>query len=96
MNTGDKVRALSNVHVILVAPFNPFVVSVKVFHFCTASICLGNLLFLVPFCVVAQVTAYRDGAGILWMDQLPMRPFTCPWNFGARATTAFCTATASP
>lgn len=38
MNSRDEIRALCDVHLIFIAPFNPFVVSVKVFHFCTESI----------------------------------------------------------
>ncbi len=38
MNASDKVRAFPDIDVIFITPFNPFVVSVKVFHFCTTSI----------------------------------------------------------
>lgn len=35
---GYEVWALSNVDLILIAPFHPFVVSVKIFHLLTTSI----------------------------------------------------------
>jgi len=38
MYPGYKVRTFSNVHLIVLAPFHPFVVFIKVFHLLTASI----------------------------------------------------------
>jgi len=37
MYTGNQVRALSNVHLILIAPLHPFVVFVEIFHLLTIS-----------------------------------------------------------
>jgi hypothetical protein len=38
MYSGDEIRALSNVHLILITPLYPFVVFVEIFHFPTISI----------------------------------------------------------
>jgi len=38
MYSGDKVRALPKVHLILIAPFHPFVIFVEIFHLLTVSI----------------------------------------------------------
>ena len=81
MNASDKVRALSDVHAIFIAPFNRFMVSVKVSHFCIASIAYAICFFLVPVGVIARITAYLASARLLSMDQLPMRPFARPRNF---------------
>jgi len=38
MYRSDEVRTLSNVHLIVIAPFHPFVVFVEIFHLLTFSI----------------------------------------------------------
>jgi hypothetical protein len=38
MYAGNQIRALSNVHLILIAPLHPFMVFVEIFHLLTISI----------------------------------------------------------
>lgn len=38
MYTSDEIRALSNVHLILITPLHPFMVFVEIFHLLTISI----------------------------------------------------------
>lgn len=38
MYAGNQIRALSNVHLILITPLHPFVVFVEIFHLLTISI----------------------------------------------------------
>ncbi|WP_200389436.1 hypothetical protein [Thiocapsa imhoffii] len=44
MYTGNQVRALSNVHLILITPLHPFVVFVEIFHLLTILIACATCL----------------------------------------------------